>query len=102
MRLVTGLALTLGAALIPSTAGAVPAAHVAEQSAIASWFLDHHQGTPVVLLIVLDDAWCSPDPSLRGRPWCSAATPVATTEIYANGQAGAAHHDDAQPLGRAS
>jgi hypothetical protein len=47
----------------------VPAAHVAEQAAIAGWFLDHHNGAPVVLLIVLDDTWCSPGPSLRGRPF---------------------------------
>jgi len=47
----------------------VPASRVAEQEAIARWFIDHHEGKPVVLLLVLDDAWCAPGPSLKGRPF---------------------------------
>ena len=61
----------------------VPAAHVAEEEAIVSWFLDHHQGTPVILLIVLDDAWCSPGP-LTGRPfpfWLFGDTPTYVRHV---------------------
>ncbi len=44
-------------------------APITAQEATARFFIEHHKGTPVAMLFVIDDFWCTPGPPPPGFPF---------------------------------
>jgi len=63
----------------------VPGSGPKEQLALLDWFLSHRREPPKVLLLSVDETWCTSDPALASEGpfpfWLYAASPIA----YARG-----------------